>query len=99
VMLMDEPFGALDPITRADLQAEFKAIQKRLNLTVIMVTHDILEALLLADRIGVMWQGRLAAIGSPQSVLAEDSHPYVRALMSAARDQVDRLEHLAEGAG
>ena len=99
VMLMDEPFGALDPITRAGLQAEFKAIQQRLGLTVIMVTHDILEALLLADRIGVMWQGQLAALGSPRAVMADDQHEYVRALMSAAREQVDTLEHLTGGAG
>lgn len=97
VMLMDEPFGALDPITRADLQREFKAIQQRLGLTVIMVTHDILEALLLADRIGVMWQGRLAALGTPRAVMAEDGHDYVRALMSAARTQVDALEDLIQG--
>jgi len=95
VMLMDEPFGALDPITRGELQREFQAIQRRLGLTVIMVTHDILEALLLADRIGVMWQGSLAALGTPHAVLAEANHPYVEALMASVRGQVDRLEHLA----
>ena len=99
VMLMDEPFGALDPITRADLQAEFKSIQERLGLTVIMVTHDIFEALLLADRIGVMWKGSLAALGTPREVLHEDKHEYVRALMCAARDQADRLERMALDSG
>lgn len=99
VMLMDEPFGALDPITRADLQREFRAIQQRLGLTVVMVTHDILEALLLADRIGVMWQGKLAALGEPHEVMTTAQHDYVRALMNSAKEQADRLEALAGGAG
>lgn len=59
ILLMDEPFGALDPITRADIQAEFKKLQHRLRKTVVFVTHDVGEALLLGDRIGLMEAGRL----------------------------------------
>ena len=65
IMLMDEPFGALDPMTRDGLQREFKRLQQTLKLTVVMVTHDMTEALLLADRIAVMKQGALVGTGSP----------------------------------
>src|SRR5262249_38370932 len=61
VMLMDEPFGALDPLTRSELHAEFRRIQSRLHKTVIIVTHDMGEAFALADRIGVLDEGRLVA--------------------------------------
>src|SRR5207244_4932441 len=66
ILLMDEPFGALDPITRAEMQKEFAALQKRLNKTVVFVTHDLREALLLATRIALMEDGRLVAIQTPQ---------------------------------
>jgi osmoprotectant transport system ATP-binding protein len=61
VMLMDEPFGALDPLTRAELQAEFQRIQSRVRKTVLLVTHDMAEARLLADRVVVLEGGRSAA--------------------------------------
>lgn len=61
ILLMDEPFGALDPLTRAELQREFKLLQKRLGTTVVFVTHDVSEALLLGDRIALMKNG--AAVG------------------------------------
>ena len=67
VVLMDEPFRALDPITRSELQEEFKSIQRSMALTVVMVTHDMTEALLLADRIAVMREGVLLQIGTPMS--------------------------------
>lgn len=62
ILLMDEPFGALDPITRAELQAEFRKLQQRLKKTVVFVTHDVGEALMLGDRIGLMESGRLRGL-------------------------------------
>jgi osmoprotectant transport system ATP-binding protein len=62
ILLMDEPFGALDPLTRAELQREFKTLQKRLGTTVVFVTHDVTEALLLGDRIAVMEGGACAGV-------------------------------------
>jgi len=69
VLLMDEPFGALDPITRAEMQREFRRLQQRLQKTIVFVTHDIREALLLGTRIGLLAAGRLAAIHSPKEFL------------------------------
>ena len=94
VMLMDEPFGALDPITRADLQEEFKRIQQQLNLTVIMVTHDMTEALLMADLIAVMKSGRILQIGSPKELLNHPEHDYVKKLIEMPRRRANRLEEL-----
>ena len=65
ILLMDEPFGAVDPQTRENLQKQFLSIQKELKKTVVFVTHDVEEAIFLADRIAVMEKGRLAAIGEP----------------------------------
>jgi osmoprotectant transport system ATP-binding protein len=73
VLLMDEPFGALDPITRGELQGEFVELQKRLGKTIVIVTHDVGEALLLGTRIGVMEDGKLSELVSPhQFVSAAD---------------------------
>ena len=83
VLLMDEPFGALDPLTRRQLQQEFRRIQARVEKCVILVTHDMAEALALGDRIGVMEGGRLIWIGTPQEI-ASCTDPRVRALMEAA---------------
>ncbi|MCY4585286.1 MAG: ATP-binding cassette domain-containing protein [Bryobacterales bacterium] len=66
ILLMDEPFGALDPITRAEIQREFLAIQETLGKSILFVTHDLREALLLGDRIGFMDRGRLVWMGRPQ---------------------------------
>jgi osmoprotectant transport system ATP-binding protein len=66
ILLMDEPFGAVDPLTRAELQREFKQLQQRLRKTVAFVTHDVGEALLLADRIALMDAGRLHGVYTPQ---------------------------------
>src|SRR5205085_9256607 len=65
VLLMDEPFGALDPLTRAELHAEFRRIQSRVRKTVIIVTHDMGEAFALGDRVGVLDGGRLVAFDTP----------------------------------
>ena len=69
-LLMDEPFGALDPVTRAELQLEFRGIQRRLRKTVILVTHDMREALSLADRVAVMDGGEIIACDAPAAMLA-----------------------------
>jgi osmoprotectant transport system ATP-binding protein len=66
LLLFDEPFGALDPITRADLQQEFLHLKKALGKTAILVTHDLREALLLGDRVGLLREGRLEVLGTPQ---------------------------------
>ncbi len=98
VVLMDEPFGALDPITRAALQDEFQRIQQQMDLTVVMVTHDMTEALLLADRIAVMKDGELLQAGSPKALLTEPDHPYVQELVQMPKDRADRLEAMMEEA-
>ena len=69
ILLMDEPFGALDPITRAELQVEFKKLQQKLGKTIVFVTHDVGEALLLGNRIGLMESGSLRGIYSPDEFL------------------------------
>ena len=96
VLLMDEPFGALDPITRAGLQEEFKRIQRLLNLTVIMVTHDMTEALLMADQIAVMRKGQILQMGPPKELLNRPEHNYVRKLIELPRDRASRLEELMD---
>jgi osmoprotectant transport system ATP-binding protein len=74
VLLMDEPFGALDPITRLELQQEFKRLQQELGKTVVFVTHDIQEAFVLATRIGLMYGGKLVFLGTPEE-FKTTSHP------------------------
>ena len=82
VLLMDEPFGALDPLTRVELHAEFRRIQSRLRKTVIIVTHDMGEAFALGDRVGVLEEGRLVAYDTPAAVAAS-KEPLVRQLLDA----------------
>src|SRR2546425_634644 len=82
LLLLDEPFGALDPITRAELQREFRALQVRLRKTAIFVTHDMREAALVGDRIAVVAGGRLRAVATPEA-LREGRDPAVRALVDA----------------
>lgn len=69
ILLMDEPFGAVDPITRADLQREFRALALRLRKTIVFVTHDVREALLLGTRIALLEQGRLIGVYAPAEFL------------------------------
>jgi len=82
VLLMDEPFGALDPLTRVELHREFRRIQERLHKTVIIVTHDMGEAFALADRVGVLDAGQLVACDRPE-VVARSSDVRVRQLLDA----------------
>jgi len=91
LMLMDEPFGALDPVTRDALGADYRALHERLGLTTIMVTHDMAEAVLLADRIVVLKSGRVLADGTPADLLARSTDPDVRALLEAPKRQAERL--------
>jgi osmoprotectant transport system ATP-binding protein len=98
IMLMDEPFGALDPLTRDALQVEFKRIHDDLGLTSVMVTHDMTEALLMADRIAVMQSGRIVALGTPRELMRDHDDAYVRELMAAPKRQVERVEALSAGA-
>lgn len=93
-MLLDEPFGALDPLTRGRLQESLQGIRREIGLTAVFVTHDVVEALMLGDRIAVMDAGRLAQVGTPAELMARPATDYVRALMNAPRRQaavVDRL--------
>ncbi|HZQ75827.1 MAG TPA: ABC transporter ATP-binding protein [Acidimicrobiia bacterium] len=86
VLLMDEPFGAVDPVTRARLQDEFIALQRRLRRTVLLVTHDIDEALRLGDRLAVLAAGgRLEQYGTPAEVLARPATPFVADFVGAGR--------------
>jgi osmoprotectant transport system ATP-binding protein len=82
ILLMDEPFGALDPVTRAELQREFRSLARRLNKTIVFVTHDIREALLLGQRIALLHEGHLVALAPPQNFLHLD-HPEVHAFTAS----------------
>ncbi len=82
ILLMDEPFGALDPVTRTELQNEFRALQQRLQKTVVFVTHDLREALLLGTRIALMEEGKLVTVVTPKEFL-QSSEPLVRQYMTA----------------
>ncbi|ABD08032.1 ABC transporter related [Rhodopseudomonas palustris HaA2] len=93
IVLMDEPFGALDPLTRDALGEDFRALHDRLGLTTVLITHDITEALLLADRIAVMRAGRLLALGRAAE-LAHSTEPYVTELLQTPRRQALRLSAL-----
>ncbi|WP_166041274.1 ABC transporter ATP-binding protein [Sphingosinicella sp. YJ22] len=96
IMLMDEPFGALDPVTRDELGRSYRALHDSLALTSIMVTHDMAEALLIADRIVVLIDGRVRADLPPAELLSSQD-PEVRALVDVPRRQAERLHALAEG--
>ncbi|HVQ08527.1 MAG TPA: ATP-binding cassette domain-containing protein [Allosphingosinicella sp.] len=93
LMLMDEPFGALDPVTRDALGEAYRALHDRLGLTTLMVTHDVAEALLLADRIVVLIDGRVRADAAPAALMASDD-PEVRAMIDVPRRQAARLAAL-----
>ena len=83
VLLMDEPFGALDPVIRAKAQDDLKAIQKRFGTTIILVTHDMEEAIHLGDRIAVMDAGRLVQYARPADILANPASDFVETLVGA----------------
>jgi osmoprotectant transport system ATP-binding protein len=90
IVLMDEPFGALDPLTRDALGDDYRGLHRKLGLTTVMITHDMTEAILLADRIAVMRSGKLLAQGSPAE-LAKSGDAYVGELLRTPRRQAERL--------
>ena len=92
---MDEPFGALDPITRGELQGEFVELQKRLGKTIVIVTHDVGEALLLGTRIGVMEDGKLSNLVSPHDFVSA-TDPIAKAYLANLR-MYEAAERRAEG--
>ena len=82
IILMDEPFGALDPVTRENLQDELKILQKKLHKTIIFVTHDMDEAIKMADRIAFMYDGKLLQVASPEDMLRNPADPIIKSFMS-----------------
>ncbi len=96
IMLMDEPFGALDPVTRDALGSEYRQLHDRMGLTTVMVTHDVMEAVLLSDRIVVVRQGGIVADGPPHELLLAHPDPGVRALMDMPRRQAERVRSLMQ---
>lgn len=90
IVLMDEPFGALDPLTRDALGDDYRELHRKLGLTSVMITHDMTEAILLADRIAVMRAGKLLAQGTPAE-LAASNDAYVLELLRTPRRQVEHL--------
>ncbi len=91
ILLLDEPFGALDAITRVALQREVRRIHGELGLTTVMITHDFVEALTMADRIAVMWNGELRQVGTPRELMTAPVDADVAALMEMARTQGQQL--------
>ena len=83
IVLMDEPFGALDPLTRITLQDEFLRIKKLIKKTIVFVTHDIEEAMKLGDRLGIMRNGRLIQVGTPREILKNSKDDFVKSIIGA----------------
>jgi osmoprotectant transport system ATP-binding protein len=99
IMLLDEPFGALDPLTRDRLQQSFKHLRAELRMTAVLVTHDMTEAFLLADRIGVLEAGRLVQLSTPREILTNPATSYVERLMETPRRQTKLFDEIVAGAG
>jgi osmoprotectant transport system ATP-binding protein len=98
VLLMDEPFGALDPLTRDLLQERFQAIRRTLGVTTLFVTHDMAEALRLADRIAVLEAGKLLQVGTPTELLREPANESVARMLATPRRQAEAVEELLRAA-
>lgn len=99
LLIMDEPFGALDPITRAALGSKVRELHERLGLTTVMVTHDMAEALLLADRVLVMDAGALVADATPRELLAGAGGDIAQGLVAVPREQAERLAAMERPGG
>jgi osmoprotectant transport system ATP-binding protein len=97
LLLMDEPFGAVDPVTRDALQQELIAMREQLDLTILLVTHDVTEALLLADRIAVMDRGRILQIDRPSALFAHPADEIVERLLDMPRRQSLRVQDILGG--
>ncbi len=98
IMLMDEPFGAVDPLTRDALARDYRNLHDALGLTTVLVTHDVLEAVLLADRIAVMEAGEIVETGATHALLTGAKTEAARALMDMPRRQSERVNRLSAGA-
>ncbi|MGE0341247.1 MAG: ATP-binding cassette domain-containing protein [Xanthobacteraceae bacterium] len=96
IVLMDEPFGALDPVTRDTLTRDYRALHEELGLTSMLITHDVIEALLLADRIVVLNRGSIVETGSPAELIRAPKHEFTRTLMQMPEQQAKRLASLLE---
>lgn len=100
LILMDEPFGALDPITRDSLQEEFKKLQKTLHKTIVFVTHDMDEAIKLADRIVILKAGEIVQVGTPDDILRNPADEFVEEfigkerLIQSSRPDVERVDQI-----
>jgi len=97
ILLMDEPFGALDEITRGQLQEAFREWQTRLRKTVIFVTHDLFEAITLADRIAVLAEGKVEQVGTPAELLQKPATDYVRNLFARPARQLEQAAQRKDG--
>ncbi|MCR9097975.1 MAG: ATP-binding cassette domain-containing protein [bacterium] len=97
LLLLDEPFGALDPVTRDALQEELRSLREELDLTIVFVTHDMSEALLLGDRIAFLEAGRIAHVGTPAALLQDADSAAIDAFLRAPRRQAQRIEALIGG--
>ena len=96
-LLMDEPFGALDALTRDSLQQELLKLKGRLRKTIVFVTHDIFEALTLADRIAVMHEGNLEQVGSQEEIMRNPATPFVRGLFEKPASQLKAFMENMDG--
>lgn len=99
LVLFDEPFGALDPPTRDRLQQMLLTLRRAVGMTAVLVTHDMAEALLLGDRIGVIERGRLVQLATPREILTRPATPYVAHMMETPRRQARIFEEIVAGDG
>ncbi|MDH7796941.1 MULTISPECIES: ATP-binding cassette domain-containing protein [unclassified Beijerinckia] len=99
IVLMDEPFGALDPLTRDSLAQGYRALHDKFGLTTVMVTHDMQEAALLSDRIVVMHGGRIVCDGTPGALLTDTANPMVFDLLNLPRRQAERIQAMISSTG
>ena len=99
ILLLDEPFGAVDPLTRRRLQESLVRIRHEVGLSAVFVTHDMVEALLLGDRIAVLHEGRLVQVGTPHELLTAPADDYVGELMRTPRRQAEIVDSLIADTG
>jgi len=97
IVLMDEPFGALDALNRDAIGRDYRALHVSLGLTTVMITHDLTEAVLLADRVMVVHEGHIIEEGTPQQLMTAPKAAYVRELIETPRRQAARLGALLKG--